>query len=126
MLFPARRVDGRVLVDGGLTDNLPTGALADLDEGPLVAVRIAPPPSAGAPRRMPGIPEVLLRVVELADRDGTADAVTPAVTVIPDTRGIGLLEFHQIDAARDAGRRAGELAVTALVDALGSWVTART
>jgi hypothetical protein len=36
------------------------------------------------------------------------------VTVTPDTRGIGLLEFHQIDAARDAGVRAGEAAVVAL------------
>jgi predicted acylesterase/phospholipase RssA len=36
------------------------------------------------------------------------------ITVTPDTRGIGLLEFHQIDAARDAGVRAGEAAVAAL------------
>jgi hypothetical protein len=36
------------------------------------------------------------------------------ITVTPDTRGVGLLEFHQINAARDAGLRAGEAAVVAL------------
>ena len=32
----------------------------------------------------------------------------------PDTRGIGLLEFHQIDRAREAGRLAGAAVVEAL------------
>ncbi len=34
--------------------------------------------------------------------------------IVPDTTGIGLLEFHQIDHAREAGRQAGEAAVAAL------------
>ncbi len=37
-----------------------------------------------------------------------------AVVVTPDTRGIGLLEFHQIDRAVEAGRVAGRAAIDAL------------
>jgi len=40
-----------------------------------------------------------------------------AVVVTPDCRGIGLLEFHQIDRAIDAGRVAGRAAVEALAPA---------
>ena len=41
-----------------------------------------------------------------------------AVLVTPDTRGIGLLEFHQIDRAREAGRVAGRAVVAALQERL--------
>ena len=42
---------------------------------------------------------------------------TAAVAVVPDPAGVGLLEFHQIDQARDAGLRAGEEAIAALDEA---------
>ncbi|HET7647250.1 MAG TPA: hypothetical protein VFK17_01705, partial [Gaiellaceae bacterium] len=50
---------------------------------------------------------------------GSAAAVDEArrratVVVTPDTRGIGLLEFHQLDRAVEAGRAAGRAAVAAL------------
>jgi predicted acylesterase/phospholipase RssA len=47
-------------------------------------------------------------------RDQLGWGTSSGVTVTPHTRGIGLLEFHKFDAARDAGVRAGEAAVTAL------------
>jgi predicted acylesterase/phospholipase RssA len=37
-----------------------------------------------------------------------------AVMVTPDTRGVGLLEFHQIDRLREAGRAAGRAALDQL------------
>ncbi len=37
----------------------------------------------------------------------------------PRTPGIGLLEFHQLDAAREAGRIAAREALEQLPDALG-------
>ncbi len=37
----------------------------------------------------------------------------------PDTRGIGLLEFHQIDRAVEAGRAAGRAALDATGDREG-------
>ncbi|MST35219.1 hypothetical protein GHK86_21110, partial [Acidimicrobiaceae bacterium USS-CC1] len=115
VLLPPRRVDGRLLVDGSLTDNVPAAAFGDLPEGPMLAVRIAPPASEVVPDRLPGFGDLLFRVLQMSDRDSAAaGAPTPSVSVVADTRGIGFLEFHQIDAAREAGRRAGEAAVEAL------------
>ena len=116
-LFPPARMDSSLHVDGGVLDNLPVSALA-ADEGPIVAVNI----SAGGrltrgsePPRMPALPETLLRSIMM----GGASAISAgrrraAVVVTPDTRGIGLLEFHQIDRAVEAGRAAGRAALEAL------------
>jgi NTE family protein len=58
-----------------------------------------------------------MRVMQMGDRRADLDESQGAtVTVTPDTRGVGLLEFHQIDRAREAGRQAGEAAVTALAE----------
>ena len=41
MLFPPIATDdGRLLVDGGVLDNLPVDLLVERDEGPVVAVNI--------------------------------------------------------------------------------------
>jgi NTE family protein len=116
-LFPPARLTASLHVDGGVLDNLPVGAL-DADEGPILAVNI----SAGGrlshgsgPPRMPTLPETLLRSMMM----GSAVALAAgrreaAVVVTPDTRGIGLLEFHQIDRAVEAGRAAGQAALEAL------------
>ena len=57
-----------------------------------------------------------MRIMQMGDRHASDDAAAhmATITVTHDARSIGLLEFHQIDAARDAGFRAGEAAVVAL------------
>jgi predicted acylesterase/phospholipase RssA len=68
---------------------------------------------------MPSLPETLLRSMLMASASaGAAARQQAAVVVTPDTRGIGLLEFHQIDRAVDAGRAAGRAAVDALAEHL--------
>ena len=120
VLFPPQLVDERVLVDGTLTDNCPTGPLVAVPEGPVVAVRIGMGRGDRRRVRVPSLGETLMRVMQAGDRshdrDGDRGGGAPraTVTVTPDTRGIGLLEFHQIDRARDAGRQAGEAVVAAL------------
>ena len=116
-LFPPARLAASLHIDGGVLDNLPVGAL-HADEGPILAVNISPGGrlSRGSePPRMPSLPETLLRSMMM----GSAGAVAAgrrqaAVVVTPDTRGIGLLEFHQIDRAVEAGRAAGRAALEAL------------
>ncbi len=117
VLFAPRRFDGRVLVDGTLTDNCPTGPFCELAEGPVVAVRIGSASSRASATRTPSLGETLMRIMQMGDRRADLDESQGAtVTVTPDTRGVGLLEFHQIDRAREAGRQAGEAAVTALAE----------
>ena len=116
-LFPPVRVAESLHIDGGVLDNLPVDAL-DEDEGPLLAVNIAAggiSSGRSGPPRMPSLPETLMRSMLMGGASAAAAArQRAAVVVTPDTRGIGLLEFHQIDRAVEAGRAAGRAAVEAL------------
>ncbi|HET7739712.1 MAG TPA: patatin-like phospholipase family protein, partial [Mycobacterium sp.] len=120
VLFPPRKDGRRVLVDGALTDNCPTSAFTVVPEGPVLEVQIGGASIGGHRTRLPSIGETLMRVMLMGSRPGNpTDQIPATVTVMPDTRGIGLLEFHQIDAAREAGLQAGRAAVTALLRAIG-------
>jgi predicted acylesterase/phospholipase RssA len=131
------QVRGReILIDGSLVDNLPVGAMAELGEGPVIAVDVKP--TAELPQtsrrgaaaildgdtRMraesdgahvpgeqtamtPSLAETLVRVLLLGSANTSEAASRHADIVIrPRVEGVGLLEFHQLDAARDAGRAA--------------------
>ena len=123
MLAPPRTDDGRVLVDGGVLNNLPVEPMAITGEGPIVSVDIRAGgrkpdggKSAGGsnsrPPRVPGLLETLVRVILLGSSDTAAAAAAHSdVVITPDTDGVGLLEFHQIDAAREAGREAARAAL---------------
>ena len=55
LFAPLAQDDGRLLVDGGVLDNLPTDLLVERDEGPVVAVTIG---AGGDGPRRPGRPRV--------------------------------------------------------------------
>lgn len=116
-LFPPTRLGEALHIDGGVLDNLPVSALDD-DEGPILAVNIAAgegTSSKSTAARLPSLPETLLRSMLMGSAPAAADARRrAAVVVTPNTRGIGLLEFHQIDRAVEAGRVAGRAALEAL------------
>ncbi len=134
-VLAAPQVRGRSLfVDGSLVDNLPIRAMAEMGEGPIIAVDVkatfsaadaAAGPAPGADRfgqgdappatdrkperdgRVPGLAETLTRVILLASNNTSEAARAHADLVIkPRAAGVGLLEFHQLDAAREAGRSA--------------------
>jgi NTE family protein len=115
-LFPPQRLDGRVLVDGSLTDNCPTAAFAGVFEGPVLAVRVSAASSPPPGPELPSFGETLVRVMEMGPDQEQAEWVVPTVTVTPDTSGVGLLEFHQIERVREAGLHAGRAAVAALYE----------
>ncbi len=131
------QVRGReMFVDGALVDNLPVQAMADLGEGPTIAVDVkatleqpaGSQPMGSKPRtgdtdgeRPAGVPtlgETLARVLSLGSANTSEAARRHADLVIkPRAEGVGLLEFHQLDAAVEAGRVAAR---AALEDAPGS------
>jgi NTE family protein len=116
--FPPR-VDGpRLLVDGGVLDNLPVHLLNERDEGPIIAVNIGmggdakPRPSTGSqverPLRVPALGETLMRSLFIGSGGGVQVARDAgAIVVTPATMGVGLLEFHQLDRMVESGRNAG-------------------
>lgn len=118
-LFPPRRQDGRLLVDGGVLDNLPVHTLTERDEGPVIAVNIgmggeSTPRATGAPTeraprlRMPGMGETLMRSLFIGSGGAVQQAVRAgAIVVTPSSMGVGLLEFHQLDRMVESGRQAG-------------------
>ena len=116
-LFPPARIGDSLHIDGGVLDNLPVSSL-DEDEGPILAVNIASAGGRsrrGGPPRMPALPETMLRSMLMGSAAAIAAARSQAAVVVtPDTRGIGLFEFHQIDRAVEAGRAAGRAAIEAL------------
>lgn len=110
VLAPTVLRDRQILVDGGLVDNLPVAAMAALGEGPVIAVdcrATVERPPGGGPLRRPAIGEVLGRVLSLGAANTAENARRFADrTIEPVDTGVGLLEFHQIDVAREAGRKA--------------------
>ncbi len=104
---------GRLLVDGGVLDNLPADLLMERDEGPVVAVNISMGGSGGGggtrtgPPRVPALGETLLRTMMIGSGGAVAAArARGAWVVTPPTLGVGLLEFHQLD-RMVAGRPCG-------------------
>ena len=113
LLAPIPDDSGRLLIDGGILDNLPVDLLTERDEGPVVAVNISMGGGGGSGRartgrpRVPALGETLLRTMMI----GSGGAITAARergawVVTPPTRGVGLLEFHQQDRMVEAGRSA--------------------
>jgi EmrB/QacA subfamily drug resistance transporter len=105
------QIRGRELyIDGSLVDNLPVRAMAALNEGPIIAVDVKATlerPARAEETRMPALGETLARVLLLGSSNTTEAARRHADLVItPRAEGVGLLEFHQLDAARAAGRAA--------------------
>ena len=112
-LVPPMSRHGRLLVDGGVLNNLPVDVMAPAHEGPIIAVdvtaRVAPPSDEDT---VPGLHETLVRTLTLGSIDTTAAARRHADLVIrPADQGAGILEFHQIDRLRAEGRRAARAAL---------------
>jgi predicted acylesterase/phospholipase RssA len=122
----------RLLVDGGVLDNLPVATMASRGEGPVIAVDVSSrfePPSRGAAgagrpglrrvsariRRaiigwdtpLPAFGETLTRSVVLGSID-TAEAARKHADVViaPAVQGIGLTEFDRIGEIRAQGSAA--------------------
>ena len=134
-------VDGRMLVDGGVLNNLPVDVMAATGEGPVIAVDVTnrfEPTAMGqaTPRRgrlrrgsrsengdtpLPGLAETLTRALMLGSVDTAEIARTHADLVItPQNNDVGMLEFHQLDRMREEGRRAAREALE-LFDSQGGF-----
>ncbi|MFL6165745.1 MAG: DHA2 family efflux MFS transporter permease subunit [Ornithinibacter sp.] len=123
LFAPLAQDDGRLLVDGGVLDNLPIDLLVERDEGPVVAVTIGSggegPRGAGRPR-VPGLGETLMRTMMIGS-GGAGDAARArgAWVVGPSSMGVGLLEFHQLDRMVQSGRAAARALLEVASDDLG-------
>jgi NTE family protein len=136
-MLPPKSIDGRLLLDGGVLNNLPVDVMAASGEGPVIAsdvsARYQPPamrPQRGRRPRtaklaarlrrwvvgtdalLPGFGETVIRSILLGSID-TAEAAQRYADVViePAVAGVGLLEWDRMDDMIDAGRRAAEKAL---------------
>ena len=108
-LVPPLPRGGRLLVDGGVLNNLPVDAMADSAEGPIVAIdvvrRIEPSDADEAP--LPSIMETLSRATVLGSVERAERNRELALLVVtPDAQDIALRDFRSLDRAIEAGRAA--------------------
>jgi NTE family protein len=125
---PVAPPDGRLLVDGGVLDNLPVQTLASTGEGPVIAVDVGLQQArrrrsgqrdtdallravrravTGTDMPLPRLPEILVRTLTLGSIESTVSARRAATMLIePDVANVGILEWKQLPYLLDAGRRA--------------------
>lgn len=114
-LYPPQVYNGQLHVDGAVLESIPASALVGSD-GPLIAVHVGYEPDAptdpDSPPNVPGIGDTLMSSMAIGGQKAVDSALAQVQVVIrPDIRAIGFLEFHQIDAAREAGRAAAREAL---------------
>jgi NTE family protein len=110
-IFPPVVIGQRLLVDGGVLDNMPVSTMAADREGPIIAADVTEPEQRSlAPDEAPpqiGLIDTLARVMNLGTTDTEALGRRHAdLLITPDKEDVGRLEFHMIDTMRDAGRTA--------------------
>ncbi len=139
---PVATPDGRLLVDGGVLDNLPVATMARKGEGPVIAVdvtgRMTPPRSSGRPRLarlggatrrvltgsetpIPHLGETIVRAVTVGSIDTVAAARVHADAVItPAVEGTGLVDWQAFPRMVELGREAARQALAS--GRLRDWV----
>ena len=130
---PVPTDDGRLLVDGGVLDNLPVATMARASEGPVIAVDVTGRmgqfnrPARGAAVRLgkpfrlaltgsetelPRLVETLVRTMTVGSIDTVAAARLHADLVItPQVDGIGLTDWKALSRVRELGRQAARQAL---------------
>ncbi|MEA2167823.1 MAG: hypothetical protein QOF76_1123 [Solirubrobacteraceae bacterium] len=136
-IFPPVRDGDRLLVDGGVIDNLPVEIMAEEAAGPVVAIdvtgaagqraitfrpRLRPLLTGitGSAIPLPRLSETIIRCMTLASKDTVAAACLHAdVIITPKVAGIGLLDWQRLPEMREAGRAAARDVIDKLA-ALGT------
>lgn len=104
-LFAPVELDGRLLVDGALVDNVPIAAAKTLDADFIIAVDLGKPlASRERPHSMLGILTETTRV--LSRRETERALVGVDVVVRPEVENYGLLDFQAVDALIEKGIKA--------------------
>lgn len=117
-LFEPVRHDGRLLIDGGITDNLPIDAARDLGATLVVAVDIMPLPDGG--HEPNDLRDMLLMSWSIMERPTASQLARADLVITPDVTRVSFSDFSQAHGVYEAGVRAAEDALPALRGILGT------
>jgi NTE family protein len=141
-LLPPVQHGERLLIDGGLLNNLPADVMSADQDGEVICVdlrrkflpskgfgllpAIVQPPGlvrrllTGTDTALPPLQETLLRTVDLAASNGNLRELPRIAAIIePDISAIGPLDFKKFEAAVEVGRRATRAVLEAQPDLVG-------
>jgi predicted acylesterase/phospholipase RssA len=109
-LSPAVPFGRRLLVDGGIFNNLPVSTMLEEGEGPIIACDAGKAEQRKLQPDEPlphvGLVDMLMRVMFLNTSDVAEQASRADLVISPEREFVNWTDFHMLDRMRDAGRRA--------------------
>jgi len=116
-LFQPVQHEGRFLVDGAISMEIPAKALRDMGVVPTVSVALPPPLVSAEPS---SVFSVVNRCFQIMQRRTEAYwRAYSDVVVTPDVRGVGWDDFGQVSRLIEAGMEAAEKALPAIRGVMG-------
>ncbi|HHV94549.1 MAG TPA: patatin family protein [Firmicutes bacterium] len=104
---------GRYLVDGGLTENVPVATVLELDVDAVIAVSLNGSFLAGGKPERPA--DVIQQAINILQRAHVEKQLSKAdLVIVPKLGGLGLTDFHAVDEFVRLGREAMEEALPRL------------
>ncbi len=108
--FAPALIDGRVLVDGGITNNLPVSVVRDMGADIVIAVDISTP--LAHPDEVRNVLEITAQLTSIMTRTNTEQQIASLtkrdVLIVPDLADITSADFTRSDEAIPAGVAAAE------------------
>jgi NTE family protein len=113
-VMPPCRIDGRVLIDGGVVADVPVRQARQLVPGPVLAVETSEAPCRVDPDRIT-VPRALLRAGLMTQQALRDTLVAEAdLALRPSVDAIHWSDFSRVDEAIEAGRAAALAALHAI------------
>jgi NTE family protein len=116
-IFPPVEHDGRLLIDGGVVDNLPVAVARRMGADYVIAVDVSPPITDG--RRPRGILEVLLMTSDIMSVAQRRERPPADVTILADVAQYGGWSVAEIPDIHERGREAALEAIGGIRRDLG-------
>ncbi len=111
-IFPPVELDGKLLVDGCVVDNLPVDVVRKMGADYVIAVDLVPAPSGA--RRPRNVLEVVMVAGYLWSRANHPDPESVEAYIVPDIAGYLGWDFAEVPELEARGRAAAELLVPKL------------
>ena len=110
--FAPAQIDGRVLVDGGITNNLPVSVVRDMGADIVIAVDISTP--LASPDDVRNVLEITAQLTSIMTRTNTEQQIASLtkrdILIVPDLSDITSADFTRAGEAIPAGAAAAEAA----------------
>jgi len=117
-LYPPVHIDGHLLVDGGLSRNLPVDVARSMGADVVIAVNISTPLAKGS--TLTDVISVSFQVVKLYNIQNVKDSIATLTSrdtlVEPDLGDIGATDFTSMGEAIEAGQQQSYAALSKLTD----------